>query len=1080
MNLLSINRIIGISVSAYSLEGSPQDCLGVLALRAENEALQTGGGWAGCANQRTRSSPRNAVVKHWRDPPPISVSHDERQLVESANKCQTICQVIIREIDKLEKGIVKKSKLATATLAMRVLGKKLTGNWKMDDLEKQLQEAKDLVQLSLVDRTYSRVRTMYTDLSVLPRDLRSFVEKWEEGNRELSDLVSLEGIAIKEHVTAAVNQVQAAQEARLLEHNQAERRQKLLRSLKYNGMNERRNDHHMHHPSTLQTIWDDDLDTELWQPFRDWLTSEDQVFWVSGRPGSGKTTLMKFLVSQPQTLDRLRAWNRNVMIVSHFIWLLGPEPMQRNLKGIFCSVLYQVLNAEAAIADYVLGALDAAVLKENPTDWSLEELKEVWSVMMKKSSIPVCLFLDGLDEVDPKDGTDTLLDIIAANFQPFLRVKLCMASRPEPIIRSRLEQAKYPSLALHDVNRPDITRYVESTLKYNGENKRYLQMLLVDKSNGVFLWTHLVLRNINRELELSQDLDEAQRYINTMPVGLEDLYESMWERMSRDERQVHSKKIALYFRLLITATKQATFLAPIPATLSVLELTMAVVAPLRLKILKSSNPTEWIDQASIECDQIRSDLINRCAGFVDVITFSHESEVNWFELDFHRKILLFGKRKTSVAFVHRSAIDFLADTPKGQEILEQDCTLPSRLGLNVLESQLASLLLEPTPCFPTIPSTLPKDPLPQHRRTDRKIGPKICSCLFLDVIYAKWGFEIQQDTANLLQACERLSLGPGEIPEVLKQQLLHFDFFCTATRYGHVEYTRLAILNNRVPESNITGILVELFRHDTILTSPTILNFAHLLLDTGVNVRERYFLLSPTRFMETHHFGRLVSPLESLLQSLFRLIGELVNEDVEGKRSVPIIPWLYVGVLHLIDTMIKAGAETDGSVLIKLVIRDGNFPVVHDRAYDLSHRPGRCVWVDVPTKEIIRLIANCLLLDSLLRSSDKASDVRNACTSLLTLFQGGHHFLHPEVVGIGEGEILNHPETDLVFEGKQLERLANDIFHLESLEETTRFEKEALDILAERERSVYGDNDRRAAWIESFDHMNNLWADVDT
>ena len=85
--------------------------------------------------------------------PPITVSHDEQQLLESANKCQTICQDIIRKIEKLEKGIGKNSKASMPAVTMKFMWKKLTGNWKLDDLEKQLQEAKDLVQLSLVDRT---------------------------------------------------------------------------------------------------------------------------------------------------------------------------------------------------------------------------------------------------------------------------------------------------------------------------------------------------------------------------------------------------------------------------------------------------------------------------------------------------------------------------------------------------------------------------------------------------------------------------------------------------------------------------------------------------------------------------------------------------------------------------------------------------------------------------------------------------------------------------------------------------------------------------------------------------------------
>ncbi|KAK8009326.1 hypothetical protein PG991_011877 [Apiospora marii] len=607
--------------------------------------------------------------------PPISVSHDEQQLIESANKCQTICKDILREIEKLEKGVAKKSKASTAALTMKVIGKKLTGNWKLDDLEKQLQEAKDLVQLSLVDRTYSRVRTMHIDLSILPHDLRSFIGKWEDGERESSKLVSVEATGIKEHVTEAVNRAQAAQEARVLERKQTERRQKLLRSLKYNGMNERRNDHHVHHPSTLKTIWNDDLDTELWGTFRNWLRSQDQVFWISGKPGSGKTTLMKFLVSRPQTREWLRIWNSDVIVVSHFIWLLGPEPMQRNLKGVFCSVIHQVLTAKPTIADHILGASDAVSLKENPTDWSLEELQNAWSAMMKEDSIPVCLFLDGLDEIDPEDGTGALLDILKDNFQPFPHVKLCMASRPEPLLRTRLDQAKYPSLALHDVNRQDITRFVESALILQGERREFLKGLLIEKARGVFLWTHLVLRNVNRALELSQEFDEVWRYIDSLPEGLEDLYKSMWARMSKDERQVNSMKVALYFRLLIQAQKDWEPFRPdgIQASLSVLQLALAV-APLRLEILKSRNPSELSNQAYIKCEKTTFDIVNSCAGFLDVTTLSSNSEDNWSYHFFAGRKVVFGEQRTKVDFVHRSAVDFLVDTPEGRAILDENRT----------------------------------------------------------------------------------------------------------------------------------------------------------------------------------------------------------------------------------------------------------------------------------------------------------------------------------------------------------------------------------------------------------------------
>ena len=39
--------------------------------------------------------------------------------------------------------------------------------------------------------------------------------------------------------------------------------------------------------------------------FVDWLKQEDGLYWVSGKPGSGKSTLMKFLSAHDTTLKHL-------------------------------------------------------------------------------------------------------------------------------------------------------------------------------------------------------------------------------------------------------------------------------------------------------------------------------------------------------------------------------------------------------------------------------------------------------------------------------------------------------------------------------------------------------------------------------------------------------------------------------------------------------------------------------------------------------------------------------------------------------------------------------------------------------
>lgn len=49
------------------------------------------------------------------------------------------------------------------------------------------------------------------------------------------------------------------------------------------------------------------------------------IFWVSGKPGYEKPTLMKFLADNPQTRAALvdRAGDRRVVVTSHYFWWYG-------------------------------------------------------------------------------------------------------------------------------------------------------------------------------------------------------------------------------------------------------------------------------------------------------------------------------------------------------------------------------------------------------------------------------------------------------------------------------------------------------------------------------------------------------------------------------------------------------------------------------------------------------------------------------------------------------------------------------------------------------------------------------------
>ena len=89
---------------------------------------------------------------------------------------------------------------------------------------------------------------------------------------------------------------------------------------------------------------------EVGQRLRRWLRSDAGVFWIAGKPGSGKSTFMKYILEDPRTEDLLQEWagDRRVIIVHHFFWVAGSQ-LQRSRQGVSQSLLYQLLKAEPGL-----------------------------------------------------------------------------------------------------------------------------------------------------------------------------------------------------------------------------------------------------------------------------------------------------------------------------------------------------------------------------------------------------------------------------------------------------------------------------------------------------------------------------------------------------------------------------------------------------------------------------------------------------------------------------------------------------------------------------------------------------------
>jgi Cdc6-like AAA superfamily ATPase len=101
--------------------------------------------------------------------------------------------------------------------------------------------------------------------------------------------------------------------------------QRILKSLAFNGMHDRFEAIPEAHKETFEWLLSDndtDGDVKRHRSSRDsfinWLSSGSGIFHITGKLGSGKSTLMKFLCSKRRTKTELEKWAGMSCFVTHF------------------------------------------------------------------------------------------------------------------------------------------------------------------------------------------------------------------------------------------------------------------------------------------------------------------------------------------------------------------------------------------------------------------------------------------------------------------------------------------------------------------------------------------------------------------------------------------------------------------------------------------------------------------------------------------------------------------------------------------------------------------------------------------
>lgn len=432
---------------------------------------------------------------------------------------------------------------------------------------------------------------------------------------------------------------------------------RVLDALWFRMINDRRDTITDAHHDTFKWALEPSATNHNWDDLSHWLKAGAGIYWVSGKAGSGKSTLMKYIFASGETKRLLSIWADKYTIADFFFWYLG-TPIQKTQEGLSRALLHKILSHHP---NHISKAL--------PTMWSesrdgqheisppsFAETQNAFEVLSSSCDIGrLCLFIDGMDEY-VGNYCDGIAFINSLAQSP--HIKIIVSSRPIPECVAAFKHL--PQLHLHDLTKPDISTYIydkigrHSYMEKLSEGNPYgsyqIMSDLVEMSSGVFLWVVLACRSLLSGFTHFDGIAELQSRVNELPRELEDMFQYMLNKVEPRHRNQASRFLEICY-----IEQEARGLS---------ELDGMYALGLALAIDYHANPIP-ITVMSYEkkrklCQDLDGRLRSRCGGLLEMRSYS--------------KFCFCGRKHdrlvdARVFFMHRTVFEFL----KNESTWKLDC-----------------------------------------------------------------------------------------------------------------------------------------------------------------------------------------------------------------------------------------------------------------------------------------------------------------------------------------------------------------------------------------------------------------------
>ena len=385
--------------------------------------------------------------------------------------------------------------------------------------------------------------------------------------------------------------------------------------------------------------------------YKDILT---KVFsWIWGKPGCGKSTLMKAMLNNRRMKIRLQEllshWGGNRVLFGTFFFFRPGLDLQKSQVGFLQSILHQILSLRPHFIDLIYTPLEKSQAIDRlkhfrlaeSSPWSLNELRRAFERWRALDNSYLYLHLDGIDEIECEALE---LAHLLLGFANSPKVKVLAAGRYHPDFNACFDLRQ--KLKIHELTEPDILRFTIDTVKEGGledvldlmqrphQLARFI-IEIVSAAQGVFQWVNIVINSLLRGLHRFETFEQLFTRLKEYPKDLDDLYFFLY-------RQIETRYAAnvAFWMLAVFCEDRGNEIRYGPKILDTYYMSQAEIYDLRDKYWLAQRLEETRQTVQLQACRTQQRMQAQCPHF-----FEFEVTPNSVK---------------RISFAHRTILDFLS------------------------------------------------------------------------------------------------------------------------------------------------------------------------------------------------------------------------------------------------------------------------------------------------------------------------------------------------------------------------------------------------------------------------------------